>query len=73
MLSGIIITQRDVIIVTRREKLFIFMKHEEFGYHELHLVKKWVRFIREGSESHTFEGSEEREERGEGKGFSQFL
>ena len=73
MLSGNIITQRDVIIVTRRGKLFIFMKHEEFGYHELHFVQKWVRFIREGGESHTFGDSEEKEERGEGKGFSQFL
>ena len=50
VIGGIIITQRDVIRVTRREQLCIFMKHEDFGDHELHCIQKWVRFIREGSE-----------------------
>ena len=35
VLSGIIIEQREVITVTIREKLCIFIKHEDFGDHEL--------------------------------------
>ena len=31
----------------------------------MHCVQKWVRFIREGSEVHEFENSEEKDERGE--------
>ena len=52
-LGGLVITRIDVIRVTRREQLRIFMEHEDFGDHELHCVQKWVRFIIEGSESHT--------------------
>ena len=40
VLAGIIITQRYVIRVTRREHPCIFMKHEDFGDHELHCVQK---------------------------------
>ena len=53
-LSGIIIARRDFIIVTRREQLYIFMKHQDLGDHELHCVHNWVRFIREGSDAHTY-------------------
>ena len=35
VLGGIIITLREVITVTRREQLCTFMKHEDFGNHEL--------------------------------------
>ena len=31
--GGIIITRREVISVTRREQLYIFIKHEDFVYH----------------------------------------
>ena len=41
------------------------MKHEDFREHELHWVQKWVRVIREGSEAHALEDSEEKEEMGE--------
>ena len=51
--------------VNRREQLCIFVKHEDFGYHELNCVQRWVRFIREGSEAHVFKDSEYKEERGE--------
>ena len=56
-LGGIIITRRDVISVTRREQLCIFMKHRQFEDHELHCVQKWVRVIREIIETHVFEDS----------------
>ena len=64
-IGGIIITRRDVIRVTRREQLCIFMKDEDFEDHELHCVQKWVIFIREGSEAHAFKDREEKEEGGE--------
>ena len=64
-LSGIIITQRDVIRVTRREQLCILMKHEEFRDHKLHWVQKLVVVIIEGSEAHALEDSEEKDDRGE--------
>ena len=57
-LSGPIVTPRDVIRVTRREQLCIFMKHEEFGDHELYSVQKWVIVIREVSEANASEDSE---------------
>ena len=41
------------------------MKHEDFRYHELHYIQKWVIVIIEGIESHAFYYSEEKEERGE--------
>ena len=41
------------------------MKREDFGYHELYCVQRWVRVIREVSETHVFEDSEEKEERGD--------
>ena len=63
-LGGLIITQRYVIRVTRREQLYIFMKHEDFGDHELHCVQRWVRVIVDGIESHVFKDSEEKEEVG---------
>ena len=59
-LGGIVVTQIEVLIVTRREQLCIFMKHEDFGYHEFEYVQRWVRFIREGSETHVFGYSEEK-------------
>ena len=64
-LGGIIINRRDVIRVTRREHICIFIKHEDFGDHEFHSVQKWVRVIREGIDAHALEDSEEKEERGE--------
>ena len=54
MLGGIIITQIEVITVNRREKLYIFMKHEDVRYHELRYVQRLVRFIIEVSETHVF-------------------
>ena len=59
-LGGIIITQREVVRVTRREQLYIFMKHKDFGYNELHCVQRWVIFTREYIETHVFEDSEEK-------------
>ena len=41
------------------------MKHEDFGDHELYCVQRWVIFVREVSETHMFEDSEEKEDRGE--------
>ena len=64
-LGGLIITRIDVIRVTRKEQLCIFMIHEDFGDHEFQCAQKWVIVIREGSEAHTFEDSEDKEERGE--------
>ena len=58
MLGGIIITRREVITVTRRERLCVFMKREEFGVHELYCVHRWVRVIREGSDTNLLEDSE---------------
>ena len=72
MLGELIITPRDVIRVTRREQLHIFMKHEDFVYHKLHYIQKWVRVIREGIEAHAFEDSEDKEERGGGCSQIQF-
>ena len=60
-LSGIVITQIEVITVTRIEQLYIFMKHEDFGDHELHCVQKWVRVIRESSEANSFNDSKKKE------------
>ena len=60
MLGGINITQIEVITVTRREQLCIFMKNESFGDNYLHWFHRWVRFIREGSETHVFEYREEK-------------
>ena len=42
------------------------MKHENFRDHDFHSLRKWVRVIREGSEAHTFEDSEDKGERGGG-------
>ena len=53
-LSGIIITRIEVIRVTRRDHLCIFMQNEEFKDHELHCVQRWVRINREGIEEHWF-------------------
>ena len=39
MLGGIVITWREVITVARREQIYIFMKHEDLGYHELHYFR----------------------------------
>ena len=41
------------------------MKHEDFGGHELHCVKRWVRFVRGGIETNVFKDSEEKGERGD--------
>ena len=38
VLDGSIITRREVITVARREQLYIFMKHADFGDYEFHLV-----------------------------------
>ena len=64
-LGGIIIGRRDNIRVIRRKHLCIFMKHEDFGDHELHSVQNWLRVIREDSEAHAFKDSEQKEERGQ--------
>ena len=64
-LSGIIITRRSVIRVTRREQHCIFRKHDDFRDHELHYIQNWVRAIIEGSKANEFEDSEETGERGE--------
>ena len=64
-LGGIIITWIDVIRVTRREQLCIFIKHEDFEEHKLHSVQKWFRVIRECSETHGFKESKDKEEMGE--------
>ena len=58
MLGGIVIIHIYVIRVTKMEHLCIFMKHEDFGYQELHCIQKWVRVIREGIEAHSFEDIE---------------
>ena len=63
--SRVIITRRDVIRVTRTKQLYIFIKYEDFGDYEFHSVQKWVRVIREGSEAHSFEDIEDKDERGE--------
>ena len=55
VLGGIVTTRREVIKVTRSEQLCIFMKHEEFGDHDLYFVQRWVIFIREGSDTPVFE------------------
>ena len=65
-LAGLIMTWREVIRVTRRDQLFIFMKHKEFGYHESYCVQRWVGVIREGSETHVFKYSKDKEEGGGG-------
>ena len=41
------------------------MKHKDFRDHELHCVQNWVRFIREGIETHLLEDSKYKEEVGE--------
>ena len=41
------------------------MKHEDFKDHDLYCVQKLVRFIREGSVTHVFKNSEDKEEMGE--------
>ena len=65
MIGEIIITPIEVITVNRREQLYIFVKHEEFGYHTLYCVQSWVIFIIEVIDTHVFGDSEEKEERGE--------
>ena len=37
-IDGVIINRIDVIRLTIREQLYIFMKHEDLGDHELHSV-----------------------------------
>ena len=64
VLGGLIITRIEVTTVNRRERLYIFTIHEEFGNHELHFIKRWVIFIREVSETHVLEDSEDKEEMG---------
>ena len=64
-IDGVIINRIDVIRLTIREQLYIFMKHEDLGDHELHYVQKWVRVIIEVSEAHVFEDIEDNEERWE--------
>ena len=61
VLSGTIIPRREVITVTSREKIYILMKHEDFGDHELYCVHRLVRVIRDVSETHVFKYSEEKE------------
>ena len=60
-LGGIIIAERYYIKVARREQFYIFMKHKDFRDHALHCVQMWVRFIREGSDSHLFEDIEDKD------------
>ena len=43
--GGLIITQRDILRVARREQLCIFMKYKYFGDHALRYIQKWVIFI----------------------------
>ena len=42
-LSRIIIMRRDFKRVTRREQLYIFMKHEDLKDKALHCVQMWAR------------------------------
>ena len=56
-ISGIIITRREVMRVTRREQICIFINHKYLEYHEFHCVQMLVRFIREGIETHVFKDS----------------
>ena len=64
VLDGLIITRRYIIIIIRREQLFIFSKHKGFGDHELHCVQKWFIVIREGIKTQVFEDTEKKEEGG---------
>ena len=54
-ISGIIITRRGIIRVSRRENIFIFIKHDDLKESELQCVKSWVRVDTEGFEAHVFE------------------
>ena len=38
------------------------MKHEDFGDHEFYFVQRWVRVVREGSETYGIEDSKDKEE-----------
>ena len=49
VLGGIIITRIEVVTVTRRKQLYIFMKHEDFVDHELYCVQRCIIVIREVS------------------------
>ena len=40
---------------SRMKRICIFIKHEDFKYHELHFVKRLFRVIREGSAAHFFD------------------
>ena len=40
------------------------MKYKDFGDHQLHCVQKWDRFVRGVIETHSFEDSGDKEERG---------
>ena len=54
---GLVINQRDMIRVTRREQLYIFIKHKDFVDHDLHCIQKWVRLIICGIETYAFKYS----------------
>ena len=58
MLGGIIITQSDLIKLTRREQLYTFMNQKDLGDHELRFVQKWVSLIIEGSDVHALKDGE---------------
>ena len=50
-LDGLIINLREAIRVTIRENLCVFMKIKYIVDHELHFVRRWVRFTRKGNET----------------------
>ena len=58
-LSGLTITKREVRRVTRREQLYIFMKHIDFKDKELHCAQRWVGVNTEVSDAHDLEDIEE--------------
>ena len=58
VLGGIIVSRIEVITFNRRDQICIFMKHEDFGDHELHCVQRWVILIIEVSETHVLKDSE---------------
>ena len=60
-IGGLINIWREVRIVTKREQLCIFMKHEDFKYHDLKCVQMQVIVTKEVSEEHLFKDSEEKD------------
>ena len=60
-LIWIVITSREVRIVTRREQLYIFMRHEDSENSEFYYVQMWFRVDTKGSDEKSFVNIEEKE------------